>query len=123
MQTGINPFSVLDSQQQNAKQEKSFDKVVDLLVRVSRMNYSHMLIPWNLLPFLPEALMDEQVYNLFKSTRVLLEPFRELTMKLATGLKSGCLSCSYLHKPATLQSQLSKRMQRFYMVCTIMCMI
>ena len=83
---GINPFAVLNSAATGAS---AYDKVIDLLVRASRPQLicmEFLLSPWT--PWLQhepfhQALMDEQVYALYKSTRVLLEPFRELCIHLA----------------------------------------
>ena len=85
-QVGVNPYAVIHSA---ASGSSSYEKVIDLLVRDSHLHSSCLaLSEMQRLPYLlksdlvPEALMDEQVYALFKSTRVLLEPFRELCIHL-----------------------------------------
>ena len=70
----------------------AYDKVVDMCSRATSaaITFAHMsccyLLSWN--PNCQvEALLDEEVYHVYRFMSELTDPFRQLTLMQATGLK------------------------------------
>ena len=79
-QTGINLFAILHS---NDKPQKGFEKIMDLCVKAKACavrTENNLLFVFRRMQ--SQGLMDEQVYLLFKSTRVVMHPFREICREI-----------------------------------------